>query len=56
MSAVGIHKDIEATLAPDAIGYSTVTKYLREAQITHDSEPSPTSIGKTQFLEEHNYH
>jgi hypothetical protein len=34
MSALDIHKDIEAILGPDAIGYSTVTKYLRETQVT----------------------
>jgi hypothetical protein len=36
--------DIEATLGPDTIGYSTITKPLRETQVTHDSELTPISI------------
>jgi hypothetical protein len=44
MSPIDVHRDIEATLSPDAIGYSTVTKYLREIQVTHDGEPTRTSI------------
>jgi hypothetical protein len=44
MSVMDIHKDIEATLGPDAIGHSTVTKYLREPQITHDSGSTSTAI------------
>jgi hypothetical protein len=44
MSAIDIDKDIQATSGPDAIGYSTGTKHLRETQITPNSEPPPTSI------------
>jgi hypothetical protein len=44
MSVMDIHKDIEATLGPDAIGHSTVTKYLREPQVTQDSGSTSTSI------------
>jgi hypothetical protein len=44
MSGIDIHKDIEAIIGPDAIGQSTLTKYIRETQATHDSEPTPTSI------------
>jgi hypothetical protein len=44
MSAIDIHKDIEATFGQNAIGYSTVTRYLRDTQVTHDSESTPTSI------------
>jgi hypothetical protein len=32
MSTVAIHKDLVNTLGSDAITYSTVTLYLREAQ------------------------
>jgi hypothetical protein len=42
MSTIGIRKDIEATLGPDAIGYFPATACLREAQVTHDSGPTPT--------------
>jgi hypothetical protein len=31
MSAREIHDDIVATLGPDAVSYSSVTRYLREA-------------------------
>jgi hypothetical protein len=44
MGAVDSHRNIEATLDPDAIGHSTVTKYLREVQVTHGSGPTPISI------------
>jgi hypothetical protein len=43
-SAIDVRKDIEASLGPQAIGCSTVPKYLREAHITPDREPSPTAI------------
>jgi hypothetical protein len=44
MSAIDIHKDIEATLRPSAMRHSPVTNYPREAQVIHDSEPTPTLI------------
>jgi hypothetical protein len=44
MNAIDIHKDIEVTLRPSTMSQSTATKYLREAQVTHDSEPTPTLI------------
>jgi hypothetical protein len=44
MNAIDIHKDIEANLGLDAIDSSTVTKCLRETQVTHNSGPTPTSI------------
>jgi hypothetical protein len=44
ISAIDIHMDIEAILRPDAIGQSMVTKYMRETQVTNDSEPTPTEI------------
>jgi hypothetical protein len=37
-------QDVEATLGTDARDHSAVTKYLREAQISHDSESSQVSI------------
>jgi hypothetical protein len=44
MSAIDIQQDTEATLGLSAISRSTVTKYLREAQIIHNSEPTPKLI------------
>jgi hypothetical protein len=44
MSPIAIQKEIEATLGPDAIGYSPVAEYIRETQIAHDSELTPTLI------------
>jgi hypothetical protein len=43
-STIDIHTDIEATLGPSGISHSPVTKYLREAQVTHGSEPTRTLI------------
>jgi hypothetical protein len=51
VSGIDIHQDVEATLGTDARGHSVVTKYLREAQISHDSEPTQVSIeDETQKL------
>jgi hypothetical protein len=44
MSTIDINKDITATLGPDAMGCSSVMKYLRETQATYDTEPTPISI------------
>jgi hypothetical protein len=38
MPAREIHDDIVATLGPGALSYSSVTRYLREAQF-HPSKP-----------------
>jgi transposase len=40
MSAREIHDDIVATLGPDAVSYSSVTGYLREARFP-PSRPEP---------------
>jgi hypothetical protein len=40
MSARKIHDDIVATLGPNAVSYSSVTRYLREARF-HPSKPEP---------------
>jgi hypothetical protein len=40
MSAHELHDDIVATLGPDAVLYSSVTRYLREAQLP-PSKPKP---------------
>jgi hypothetical protein len=40
-----IHDDIVATLGPDAVSYSSVTRYLREARFpTSKPEPYPTDV------------
>jgi hypothetical protein len=41
---INVNKIIAATLGSDAIGYFTVAKHLREAQIRNDSEPIQISI------------
>jgi hypothetical protein len=40
MSARDIHDDVVATLGPDAVSYSSVTHYLREARFP-PSKPEP---------------
>jgi hypothetical protein len=40
MSACEIHGDIVATLAPDPVPYSSVTRYLRETRFA-PSKPEP---------------
>jgi hypothetical protein len=45
MSAHEIHDDIVATLGPDVMSYSSVTRYLREARFPLSKpEPHPTDV------------
>jgi hypothetical protein len=45
MSAREIHDDIVATIRPDAVSYSSVTRYLREAQfLPSKPEPHPADV------------
>jgi hypothetical protein len=45
MSAREIHDDIVATFGPNAVSYSSVTRYLREAQFPPSKpEPHPADI------------
>jgi transposase len=47
MSAREIHDDILATLGPNAVSYSSVTRYLREAQFPPskpEPEPHPADV------------
>jgi hypothetical protein len=43
MSAREIHDDIVATLGPDGVSYSSVTRYLREARFP-PSKPEPHPV------------
>jgi hypothetical protein len=45
MSALEIHVDMIATLGPDAVSHSSVTRYLREAQFPPSKpEPHPADV------------
>jgi hypothetical protein len=45
MSAREIYDDIVATLGPDAVSYSSVTRYLREVQFPPSKpEPHPADV------------
>jgi hypothetical protein len=45
MSAREIHDDIVATLGPDVVSYSSVTRYLREARFPPSKpEPRPADV------------
>jgi hypothetical protein len=45
MSAREIHDDIGAILGPDAVLYSSVTRYFREARFPHSKpEPHPADV------------
>jgi transposase len=45
MSAREIHDDIVATLGPDTVSYSSVTRYLRETQFPPSKpEPNPADV------------
>jgi hypothetical protein len=45
MSAREIHDDIVATLGPDAVSYSSVTRYLRDARFPSSKpEPHPADV------------
>jgi hypothetical protein len=49
MSAREIHDDIVATIGPDTASYSSVTRYLREAQFP-PSKPEPRPAGVQRDL------
>jgi hypothetical protein len=51
MSAREIHDDIIATLGPDAVSYSSVTRYIREARFP-PSEPEPHPAGVQRDLDD----
>jgi hypothetical protein len=45
LSACEIHDDIVATFGPDAVSYSSVTRYLREARFPPSKpEPYPADV------------
>jgi hypothetical protein len=45
MSVHEIHDDIVATIGPDVVSYSSVTRYLREARFpSSKSEPHPANV------------
>jgi hypothetical protein len=50
MSAREIHDDVVATLGPDAVSYSPVTRYLREARFPPlKPEPHPAALEDGPF-------
>jgi hypothetical protein len=51
MSTREIHDDIVATLGPDAVLYSSVTRYLREARFP-PSKPEPHPIDVQRDLDD----
>jgi transposase len=52
MSAREIHEDIVTILEPDAVSYSAVTRYLREARFPPSkSELRPADIQKISMLQ-----
>jgi hypothetical protein len=53
MSAREIHDDIVATLGPDAVSYSSVTRYLREARFP-PSKPEPHPVDSQRDLDDSN--
>jgi hypothetical protein len=45
MSALEVHDDIVTTLEPDAVSYSLITRYLREAGFPPSKpEPHPADV------------
>jgi hypothetical protein len=53
MSAREIHNDIVATIGPDAMSYSSVTRYLREAR-SPPSKPEPHQADVQRDLDDLN--
>jgi transposase len=50
MSAREIHDDIVATIRPDAVSYSSVTRYLREARFPLSKpEPHPADVQRDLY-------
>jgi hypothetical protein len=52
LSAVAIHDDLVATLGAEAVGYPSVTRYLREAIFASSNPPYPLSPPEDQ-LDDH---
>jgi hypothetical protein len=44
LSARAIHEDLIATLGADAVGYSTVTRYLRETHFSPSTDRIPSDL------------
>jgi hypothetical protein len=51
MSAREIHDDIVASLGPDAVSYSSVTRYLHDAQFP-PSKPEPDPVDVQRDLDD----
>jgi hypothetical protein len=59
LSAIAIHHDLAATLGPEAVGYSSVTCYIREAILISSNSPAnipeanPSSTILTKLFSSH---
>jgi histone-lysine N-methyltransferase SETMAR len=49
MAAVDIYGGMTATLGPDAIGYSTITRYLRETRFSPSTQTTPVTNAETDL-------
>jgi hypothetical protein len=49
LSPLAIHDDLVTTLAEDAVSYSSVTRYLRDAVSASSNPPTPLPEPKAQF-------
>jgi hypothetical protein len=49
LSAIAIHHDLVATLGPEAVRYSSVTRCLREVRFVSSDSPANIPEAETQF-------
>jgi hypothetical protein len=49
LSAIAIHHDLVATVGPEAVSYSSVTRYLREAMFVSSNSPATVPEEEPQF-------
>jgi hypothetical protein len=49
LSPLAIHDDLMTMLGADAVSYSSVTRYLRDAVFTSSNPPAPLPEPEAQF-------
>jgi hypothetical protein len=49
LSPLAIHDDLVTTLGVDAVSYSSVTRYLRDAVFAFSNPPTPLPEPEAQF-------
>jgi hypothetical protein len=49
LSAIAIHHELVATLGPEVVSYSSMTRYLHEASFVSSNSPATMPLAEPQF-------